>query len=288
MLYVQWECVASKLKSPMITKTNNEQLDSCIYNSSYSLVGTCPTFSRYEPEFLTSPISSSFGFPIYEKLTCNRGKVVIKCLNSFVIHILSAYFGVQIKAQNTSCNNQQSLEEILTKCFYPNAYTKIAQICEHKNECEIKATPYFFNTQDICPTYTKQLIVQYQCLSSSALNTIKNKCSLNNEMTFVCPEFSQKDHKVNQNTWCSVNNGSIIIKCKQNQTIDVNCSFYGLHPSIKECSTSKNSPICYFDNSIRILKKTCNGLQSCSIQFASFADPCVGLDKIFHIQWLCK
>jgi hypothetical protein len=270
----------------MIPKAKNDQLDSCIYNNSHSLVGTCPTFSRYDPEFLTSATSSSFGFPIYEKLTCNGGKVVIKCLNSFAIHILSAYFGGQIKAQNASCI-QQSPEEILTKCFYPNAYTKVAQVCEHKNECELKATTNYFNNQDICPTHSKQLIIQYQCLSSNALNKIKNKCSLSNEINFVCPELTQKDLRVNRNTWCAVTNGSIIIKCKQNQTIDVNCSFYGLHPSIKQCSLPKNSPICYFDDSIRILKKACNGLQSCSIQFSSFADPCIGFDKIFHIQWQC-
>ena len=280
-LYIKWECVLN------VFHNNLKQIDDykpkiCLHNDTHAPTGQCSNISKYEPEFLISPNVSNFEYPIYEKVICNGGKVVIKCLNSYFIHIFSAYYGIQFKTQ-TSCIHQTT--EVPTKCYFPSAFTKLSQTCDYKNECEINATSTFFNSTNLCHN-SKQLVIQYQCISSYALNII-SKCSSNNQIPLICPELNQNDSTIHQNTWCSISNGTIIIKCRQNQTIDVICSFYGHHPYIKECSIPKDSPICYFNSSYEIVKKTCNGLNSCSIQLSSMQSCCIG-SKTFQIQWRCK
>jgi len=286
-LFVKWECVRQIIIDnnqaiTMNTENNNEY---CLNDDSLLLLGNCSKISRYEPEFLTSTSLSNFDYPIFEKIICSGGKSVIKCLNSHIIRIFSAYYGIQMKTQ-TNCI-QQSANEVPTKCYYPSVYIKVSQICEFQNECEIKATSSFFNNTDICPT-SKQFIVQYQCVKNYALRnaiTKLGKCFKNNEIPLICPEHIQKDSQIHQNTYCSINDGSVNLNCQQNQTIEVICSFYGQHPSIKECTIQKETPVCYFDSVFKTIKKTCNGIQSCSIQLSSLQS-CIGL-KIFHIKWKC-
>ena len=282
MLYVQWECVPILKPNQTVKAVDSTKI--CYQNDSYSPVGKCPSSSSFEPNFLPTSTLTSFNYPIYEKITCTGGKVVIKCLENFVIHIYSAYYGIQSKTL-TNCIKHQS-SEIPAKCYYPSIFRNISHMCDNRNECEIKATCSFFDTPDVCPHNAKQLFIQYQCVNSYALRNTISQCSANDQLPLICP--SSDDANLNQETWCSINNASIEIACQKNQTIEIVCAFYGLHPSIQKCALPIKTPICYFNSSLETTKSNCNDLSSCSFKYSDFMDPCVGFNKALFISWKCK
>jgi hypothetical protein len=245
--------------------------------------GNCSTGSPYEPTFLTNSTQSSFGYPIYELAVCNAGKTILLCPNQLVIHIYSAYFGIQQNTK-TTCNSYNS--EIPAKCYYKSSLTQIKSKCEFQTSCLLVATSANFSITDPCVLYPKQLFVQYQCVDNYGLNTTISKCDNNSAVPLICPASSLAN--VNENTWCDTGNAPMTIDCGVGKKINIICAYYGLHPSITACTLPANTPICYFQSSLTSVNNTCSGQQTCTIDFMNdFTDPCFSMDKALYVQWQC-
>jgi hypothetical protein len=136
----------------------------------------------------------------------------------------------------------------------------------------------------------KQLYIQYQCLNQEFLSTITKKCTMNKNIPDICPQsITEKSSNLNENVWCD--GSTMNITCKNDQVIDIICSFYGIHPSLKTCNipTLANRPVCYYASSKLRLKQVCNQQSSCSVSNFNmvFKDACAGLDKALFVQWKC-
>ena len=103
-----------------------------------------------------------------------------------------------------------------------------------------------------------------------------------------------------EQTWCD--NNQMLIDCNRtsnnftnNNTINILCAFYGLHPSMKSsCGfgqkfSGSGIPVCYFDSSMRVVKKACDGRASCNLTVGTviFIDPCSNMSKGLFVQWSC-
>lgn len=172
-----------------ITTDYTFNLPTCEVN--HEPIGSCesgkgPDFSPYEPKFISN--SEYFGYPIYEQSVCygairnhfyrcfrqfahkiNRHfiffKVNLICPKDLVLHIYSAYYGIQ--RATSSCSSYNTVEP--AKCYFKESFTTIRQTCEYSNGCILKADNSLFKS-DPCPNYSKQLFVQYQCLEMVSFN----------------------------------------------------------------------------------------------------------------------
>ncbi len=287
MFFVQWECLNKNSIMRMAKNTNNTQ-KSAVYckNRSSTIApylphGKCPIVSPHEPTFLTTSATTSFEYSVYELVTCQGGNVVLLCPQGLVINIYAAYYGIQ-KNTLTSCN--EYLSEIPSKCYYPSTFKNVMAVCENQKTCQIKASSSFFEFIDPCSGFPKQLFIQYQCVSSYALSLIVSKCPKKAEIPLICSRKSD----ILEKTWCSADNSEIDIICSFNQTIEIVCAFYGLHPSITDCYLPAHSPVCFFESSFITIQNVCNGLQMCTVNLTSLPDPCNGMDKGLYVQWKCK
>ena len=213
------------------------------------------------------------------------------CPTDLVIHIYSAYYGIQ-KDTLSLCN--ELTDELPKKCYYSSVFDQINSTCEYQNTCSIKASSNSFSIADPCPTYPKQLFIQYQCVDNYGLNSTINQCSVNKQIPLICPllsSFSATNTEINnlfENTTCDTDNSPMTINCNSGEKIEVLCAFYGLHPSIKSCTLPSNPPVCYFASSFTNVNATCSGQQTCSISLTNFSDPCFGMDKGLYVQWRCN
>ena len=289
MLYVQWQCLASSVKTQKTINTNSTT--NCSTLLPYIPNGKCPNGSPYEPTFLTTSAMTHFEYPIYEQEACQGGKIVLVCSHGLVISIYAAYYGIQ-KNTLTNCNEQthetsqsNQLSQYRITCYYPSTYHSIVQSCANQSTCQLNSS--FFEDVDPCPAYSKQLFIQYQCVNSFALNSAINTCDIQTALPSICPARESKSIDLSEKTWCFIDNSYMNISCNLDQSIEIICAFYGLHPSIRECHLPESKPICYFESSSSAIKSACNGMQACSIDFASFPDPCRGMDKALYVQWRC-
>jgi len=146
---------------------------------------------------------------------------------------------------------------------------------------------------DACPNYIqKQLLIQYQCVSSYGLNSTINQCnSVNSTAPLICPAVSSGVANSNSQTWCQ--GSTMNITCNTNQTINIICAYYGLHPALSSScgisSLSPNIPVCYFKSSLTYVTTTCTNKTTCSmtVDSTNFADPCDGQTKGLYVQWSC-
>ena len=105
MLYVQWKCVAAIATSiTTTTQSAPSSANSCpqtYLNPSGSCVSS--SFSPYVPSPLVNSTITYFGYPIYERTICQNGKLVLACSGNQVIHVYSAYFGIQSATTSSTC-----------------------------------------------------------------------------------------------------------------------------------------------------------------------------------------
>ena len=200
-------------------------------------------------------------------------------------NFFKAYYGIQANTLRL-CSNFTN--ELPAKCYYPSVFTSIQSMCENKSSCVLRATAATYSVTNLCSnSYPRQLFVQYQCVDSYGLSVTISKCNSNVSVPLICPATNLAS--VNQTTACDSSNAPMNLTCPNGNTITIVCAFYGLHPSITECTLSTNPPVCYFASSFTSVSTTCNGQQSCSIAFVnSFADPCGGLSKALVVQWKCS
>ena len=176
----------------------------------------------------------------------------------------------------------------MPNCYYPSVLNQINATCEYQNSCSIRGTSNTFSVADPCPTYSKQLFIQYQCVDYYALNSTINQCSKKAETPHICPPLN-KTSNVKEITACDIENAPMSISCKVGEKIEIVCAYYGLHPSITKCILPTNVPVCYFASSFSNVTSMCTGQQTCSISFLNtFSDPCNGMDKALYVQYRCN
>lgn len=188
-IYAQWSCIDPNSDLTTIAPTtllpNNyttdytNNLPTCEVN--FEPEGSCMAnsiFSPYTPIFLEKN-SEYFGYPIYQQTVCSGSQSIkvlavlfirkinsikffsvnIMCPLPLVVHIYAAYYGIQ--KSTSMCKLSNSIEP--TMCYDKRSFHFITNTCEYKNECQLKADSSHF-TNDPCPSFPKQLLVQYQCL----------------------------------------------------------------------------------------------------------------------------
>jgi hypothetical protein len=107
MLLIQYECVTS-LTTTTSTTTTTLQTTATTTLINYcptteaTPVGTCSTTSQVTPQFITTSTSTYFEYQIFEQIVCSSGVLFIRCPTNLVIHIKSAYYGIQAQT-TTSC-----------------------------------------------------------------------------------------------------------------------------------------------------------------------------------------
>jgi hypothetical protein len=142
---------------------------------------------------------------------------------------------------------------------------------------------------DMCPRFSKQLTVQYQCVDAKVLANTISACNLNTVPPLICPAVSSYPHAVQEQTWCD--GASMSLSCATGLRLQILCAFYGVHPTLNACNIEYLSykPVCYFRSSMTTVNATCGGLNSCTIgNFTStFLDPCQDVDKALYVQWRC-
>ena len=292
MLFIQWECIESeqenstKIVYASNSKTNKTNIEKMFFcqNSSSLTSNNCSELSEspYMPKFIANSSTTNYEYPVYQQIICNNGKTFITCPSNLVIHINSGYYGIQHMTTVNACISSNP-DELPAMCFYPDTLTKLKSMCEYEKSCFINVNANNFG--DPCPEYHKQMLIQYQCMEKKELESINHKCSVGNEVPFICPHVQSNNEKV----WCE--NSTMLIECEPLQTISIKCAFYGVHSSLKSCQTENllNPPICYFKNSFDYISSTCAHKNSCKVSDFSkiFSDPCKGFDKSLYVQWEC-
>jgi hypothetical protein len=289
MLYVQWKCIAP---TPTTTSTSTTTTDyGPLCAQGYILpTDTCASssnYSQYVPQRMASSTSTYFGYPIYEQTICQNGKLILACGASQAIHVYAAYFGIQAYTATSTCTANTT--EIPAACYFTNSYDIIRATCEYQNSCYLRATPTQVGGGDLCPSYQKQLYVQYQCFDAAFLNSTVSQCVVSTSVPSICATASSGSGSYSQ-VWCDGTTMSITC-ANAAQNINVQCAFYGIHPSVSSCNigTLQSRPVCYFASSFTQVKSVCNGLNSCTIgNFSMFKDPCNGLDKALYVSWTCS
>ena len=272
----------------MTTTTKRATTDASLpYCSQYvPPTGSCSlSSSPYEPTFFTNSTTTNFEYAITQSIVCESGKMALVCGSGYVIHVYSAYFGIQEQTQSLCA---ESVGEVPAKCYFPAVYSQIKNACEYQSACSLTATSASFSLSDPCPSYSKQLFIQYQCVDILTLDSTISQCSGNKTVPLICPALSGNSSTL-EATACDTSYAPMNLTCPREKTIKITCAFYGLHPSIiAACSLPTNVPVCYFSSSFTLVNSTCSGQQSCSITFLnSFADPCSGIDKALYVQYTC-
>ncbi len=296
ILYVQYRCISSSVLA--VTTTSSKTSSQYNYQqqvppaplsllennilplSSCNLIASSP----YVPVFLNNQ-SMSFEYLIYQQVSCLGSTISLLCPPSSVIHIYSAYFGIQSNTFAPICFIKSIQQP--TQCYFTQSFDYINSTCEYQQSCSIVADPDLLG--DACPAYTqKQLLIQYQCVDKEILSSSINQCTVNLNPPFVCP--TSNSANVQQQVWCD--GDTMNITCQNGQNINILCAFYGLHPFLNEtCGISSlpNIPVCFFQSSFTLIKTLCSNKSSCIENFTNyFSDPCDGQTKALLVQWQCE
>ncbi|CAF0770156.1 unnamed protein product [Brachionus calyciflorus] len=282
MLLIQWECVSTQVttEAPQTTKST---LPIC--NSTPSINGTCDTsYSPYVPQALNNSTKTYFSYPIYQQIVCQGSTLILVCPADTVIHIYAGYFGIQEYTKSSICTPDYETPFML---YLAESFTIINSTCESKNKCSLRAFPLSMGGTDLNSAFYKQLVVQYQCVNPIVLENEINKCEINKEIPLICPKLS-RNTGINEITVCEGN--PLSISCSTGR-IQVQCAFYGIHPSLTTCDVPSLAykPVCYFSSSFTKMSDLCNFRSTCSIAAAGSntfqPDPCNGLKKALYVQW---
>lgn len=263
-------------------------------NSLYSDSFRCETNLRPSmPSFLTVDSSVYFGYPVVQNIVCNNAIMLINCPDEHVIHIHSAYYGIQMSTLS-SCISVSSASPSL--CFSNYTLSRLHTMCEGKQSCSILVTSSNFG--EPCLGFNKQMVLQYQCVDQSTLQLIQQCPPPANYYPPICAPVdpTSNDNQIQQQIWCEPS--TMKIECSgANQLIEIVCGFYGKDPNF-QCPGAFYSPseptYCYSASSIEKIKSTCSYKKSCSLTGdpdfvfgAGFLNPCPGFAKILFIQWRC-
>jgi hypothetical protein len=291
IMYVQYRCINS---SSLLTTTatastiTTTSLPNC--PNYVKPNGSCSTIasSPYTPVFLTAN-QTSFNYPIMQKIVCSGSSINIICPVNTVIHVYSAYYGIQSGTLLSSCFLISGEKPEL--CYLTSSFAYINSTCEYQQTCLVTANTATLG--DACSSYNeKQLLIQYQCVDIYALNSTINQCNqVNSTVPSICPTIVS--NATNQQVWCQ--NSTMNITCSANKTITIECAFYGLEPSLStSCGISSlatNIPVCYLKSSFTSIETLCTNKTSCFLNNFStyFNDPCSSqTSEALFVQWRCS
>ncbi|RNA20804.1 hypothetical protein BpHYR1_015227 [Brachionus plicatilis] len=283
ILYAEWECVASLITTTTQAPSTVSTLPFCPFEQNLSGICVSEKFSPHVPVELVNSTSSYFGFPTVEYTLCQDSIMVLTCPTDLVIHIHTAYFGIQPNTSRSLCMSDSELPV----CYTNTGYETILRACEAKSSCSLLATANTIAGVDLCPSHSKQLFVQYQCVDAIGWNKTISKCQVNADLPEICPAFNETENVLEQ-TWCE--DSDMSIECLSGR-IEVVCAFYGLHPSVAECGNLENinfKPVCYFESSFNYIDVLCSNQTKCEISdYSVFSDPCTHFQKAIYVQWKC-
>lgn len=265
--------------------------------------GTCQQTSPYEPEFTSNSSQLYFGYPVATQVLCENARLVLVCSGDLVIHIYAAYYGVQQSTAVTStCVQASDGLEINAKCYVRQGFDVIEASCEGKSSCNLRVSTATMGGPDLCPTVSKQLFVQYQCVDPKVLDYVTSVCPRPPLTPPICPSIVVTTNSssttttttTHSQTWCDGESMSIV--CPNNLNISIECAFYGLDPTLEDAPCGIGlltyEPVCYLVSSMSRIDALCTGKSACSISditdFFSDRDPCADLDKQLHVQWKCE
>jgi len=292
MLFIQWECLTPSIDVETTQSNIPTTISSLPECDSYEAPdGECPTHFPRMPSFLQNSSESSFGYPIYQQINCNSVRTVLVCPDYTVIHIYSAYFGIQSSTKGPCLSSSTS--ELPEMCFDPIAFEAINALCEYQQSCVVRpAASSLGISTNPCSAYPFQLFIQYQCVDQKVLNRTINQCDLKQNVNSICPSVDSSVELKDQ-IWCK--NDTMNIQCSVNEVIEITCAYYGLEPSLPSSTCSHTNipsrkPMCYFKSSSNYVNSTCSNNNSCTISNFSqeFTDPCSGFDEVLYVQWKCK
>ena len=288
MLLIQWECVPNDLTTQQ-PPTTLSTLPTCLVRPFIN--ESCQsTHSPYVPQPLTNSLNTYFSYPIYQQIVCQGSTLVLVCPSDLVIHIYSAYFGIQEYTRSTFCIKIE-FNEIPAMMYSIEGFQTVHSICESKNSCQLKALVNSLGGADLNREYSKQLVVQYQCVNPYVLENQINKCDQERKVPKICPNNYTIGKEVYEDVWCD--DDQLNITCGTGKKINISCAFYGIHPSISKCGISNLpfKPVCYFISSLAKLKDLCDLKENCSVDVINSSlfnhDPCNGLKKAVFVQWGC-
>lgn len=180
---------------------------------------TCPTSTPYIPKFLTLTSSYSYGYPIYQGVTCLNSLLFLVCPTNQFIHVYAAYFGIQSQTISSCLSSLTASSP--ANCFNKAVFNTINSSCEYQSNCSIVATASQLG--DPCYGNSKQLMVQYQCVDYNTA-VILNQCPINTNTSSACPALS--DPSIQTQFWCEPS--LMQITCSGGSVIQIMCAYYGI------------------------------------------------------------
>ncbi|RNA41243.1 rhamnose-binding lectin-like [Brachionus plicatilis] len=288
ILLIQWECVSNE-QTTLQPHTTLTTLPTC--STRPFINASCDsTHSPYVPQPLTNSTLTHFSYPIYQQIVCQGSTLVLVCPSDLVIHIYSAYFGIQEPTRSTFCTNSE-VKEMPAMMYSIESFNTVFLNCQSKNFCQLKASVNSLGGADLNREIGKQLVVQYQCVDPYVLENQISKCGLDLEVDEICPKIESYGQVAHEDVWCDED--QLNITCELGKKIEILCAFYGIHPSISKCDIANLPfrPVCYFNSSFSKLKDLCDSKEVCSVDVINSAllnhDPCNGLKKAIFVQWKC-
>jgi hypothetical protein len=245
-------------------------------------------FSAYFPTYLTLENSLYFGYPVTQLIVCNNAVTILKCPAAQIINIQSVYYGIQ-SSTLTKCI--PVTDQTPSFCFNKNTFKRINASCQGQEVCSIPITAN--NLGEPCFGFSKQMVVQYQCVDPPALTEIK-KCSQDSKLDPICKPLTSTNLQ-KEKTWCEPSTMSI--DCPRGQLIRILCGFYGIDPNYACAGAFKSGAeptYCFSNSSYDKLVSECSGKRRCIlsgdpdfVNGAGFSNPCPGFAKILLVQWEC-
>lgn len=144
------------------------------------------SFSPYEPKFATKATQTYFHYPLQQQLVCQGSRLILVCPSPLVIHIHAAYYGIQSATRSSTCTT--SSYEIPAKCYLPHTFDIINETCARKPSCQLRAaSSTLADNIDYCPSYQKQLLIQYLCVhDNDYLARAIEQCPINWVVPPIC------------------------------------------------------------------------------------------------------
>ena len=130
LLYVQYKCVSPTALTTSTTSTSPTTTTTLPYCSNYiTPSGTCSSIatSPFVPTFVTAN-QTSFGYPVMQQVVCLGSSVNLVCPANTVIHIYSAYFGIQSTTFVSTCFITSGEQPAM--CYYTSSFSYINSTCK--------------------------------------------------------------------------------------------------------------------------------------------------------------
>ena len=143
-----------------------------------------------------------------------NSRLQIQCPTSQLIHVFSAYYGLQPATNTNYCAVNSYGGPAL--CYRPNSFSIVASSCQGRNNCSLTITSSRFG--DLCLPYTNnQLMVQYQCVDTAAYSAI-SACPINSTALSICPALTDLSTQ-SARLWCDPD--VMTIQCSAGQVIQI-------------------------------------------------------------------